>query len=65
MPSPRCPICRKPAADRLANPDYPFCSSRCKLLDLGNWLGESYCLPGPAAGDGVPAEGRGAAQDER
>jgi len=24
---------------------FPFCSSRCKLLDLGNWLGERYRIP--------------------
>lgn len=26
-------------------PDFPFCSSRCKLIDLGRWLGDSYALP--------------------
>jgi endogenous inhibitor of DNA gyrase (YacG/DUF329 family) len=23
-------------------PDYPFCSRRCKTIDLGRWLGEDY-----------------------
>jgi endogenous inhibitor of DNA gyrase (YacG/DUF329 family) len=42
----RCPICErefdpaKPAAAK------PFCSERCRLVDLGRWLGESYALPG-------------------
>jgi uncharacterized protein len=26
-------------------PDFPFCSPRCKLVDLGRWLGESYRVP--------------------
>jgi endogenous inhibitor of DNA gyrase (YacG/DUF329 family) len=33
-----CPICRKPAAEKYQ----PFCSSRCAMIDLGKWLGESY-----------------------
>jgi endogenous inhibitor of DNA gyrase (YacG/DUF329 family) len=28
--------------DRSALPDFPFCSSRCKLIDLGRWLGGKY-----------------------
>ena len=41
----RCPICRKPAAARKANPSAPFCSPRCRQLDLGRWLGEAYRVP--------------------
>lgn len=26
-------------------PQFPFCSKRCKLIDLGRWLGEEYSLP--------------------
>jgi endogenous inhibitor of DNA gyrase (YacG/DUF329 family) len=26
-------------------PDYPFCSRRCKTIDLGRWLGETYRIP--------------------
>lgn len=37
----RCPICKKPSL-----PDYrPFCSARCKTLDLGKWLGGGYRVP--------------------
>ena len=43
--SPRCPSCRGPAAERGQNPTFPFCSERCRLIDLGNWLGESYRIP--------------------
>jgi len=30
-------------------PDYPFCSARCRKIDLGRWLGERYRIP--AAGE--------------
>lgn len=33
---------------------YPFCSERCRLADLGNWLQERYRIPGPTAR--VPAD---------
>jgi endogenous inhibitor of DNA gyrase (YacG/DUF329 family) len=26
-------------------PQFPFCSPRCKTIDLGRWLGESYRIP--------------------
>jgi endogenous inhibitor of DNA gyrase (YacG/DUF329 family) len=26
-------------------PEFPFCSAKCKLIDLGRWLGESYRVP--------------------
>jgi len=44
-PAGTCPICRKPAAQSL--PHFPFCSKRCKLLDLGRWLGGQYRLEEP------------------
>jgi uncharacterized protein len=37
------------------NPHRPFCSERCRLLDLGNWASERYCIPSPPA-DGVTPE---------
>ncbi len=51
--SPRCHICRKAVAPRAANPAFPFCSPRCKLVDLGRWLGEEYRIPAGPAGDGA------------
>jgi hypothetical protein len=42
MPKSRtCPICGEPALT-VGDPSFPFCSRRCKLVDLGNWLGENY-----------------------
>jgi hypothetical protein len=49
-PSPSCPSCKKPVASRASgNTTYPFCSRRCRAVDLGRWLGEEYRVPeGPA-----------------
>jgi endogenous inhibitor of DNA gyrase (YacG/DUF329 family) len=39
-----CPICKKAVA--LGDPDFPFCSERCREIDLGNWATEKYRIPG-------------------
>jgi uncharacterized protein len=41
----KCPICRKPS--ERGNPDYPFCSERCRLIDLGKWSSEEYVISTP------------------
>jgi endogenous inhibitor of DNA gyrase (YacG/DUF329 family) len=41
---PRCPTCDKPV-DPASTPTMPFCSTRCRQIDLGRWLGEEYGLP--------------------
>ena len=41
----KCPICKKPA-DK-ANPDFPFCSDRCRLIDLGKWASGAYVISSP------------------
>lgn len=41
-----CPICKKPVT--LDNPEMPFCSERCRLIDLGNWASEKYVISEPA-----------------
>ncbi len=41
----KCPRCGK-EIDFEINPFRPFCSHRCKYADLGDWLGESYSVPG-------------------
>ena len=38
-----CPICNEPVTG--AEASRPFCSPRCKLIDLGQWLDESYRIP--------------------
>ena len=40
-----CPTCRRPAAPRETNRAFPFCSERCRMVDLGRWLGEEYRIP--------------------
>ncbi len=44
-----CPVCGKAAAFDASNPFRPFCSERCKLIDLGQWANERYRIPGPPA----------------
>lgn len=36
-----CPLCHQPPDEKFR----PFCSHRCKMLDLGNWLSSAYILP--------------------
>jgi endogenous inhibitor of DNA gyrase (YacG/DUF329 family) len=46
----RCPECGKPV-DFFAEPVGPFCSERCKLIDLGKWLGEEHRISEPLRPD--------------
>jgi len=39
----KCPICKKEVS--LNSPESPFCSERCRLIDLGNWANGKYSLP--------------------
>jgi hypothetical protein len=42
----QCPICGKEVRARGDNNvSFPFCSSRCKQVDLGHWLDEKYRMP--------------------
>jgi uncharacterized protein len=44
----RCPICKTPVDESQAGRPrsyFPFCSERCKLIDLGRWLGGKYQIP--------------------
>jgi uncharacterized protein len=41
----RCPICKKEVA--FHSPDMPFCSDRCRIIDLGNWAAEKYVISTP------------------
>ena len=40
-----CPICKQPSAPRKTNKAFPFCSDRCRLVDLSKWLGGDYRVP--------------------
>jgi endogenous inhibitor of DNA gyrase (YacG/DUF329 family) len=43
----RCPTCGRPAALRVAGQPgpFPFCSERCRQVDLGRWFSEQYAVP--------------------
>jgi hypothetical protein len=40
--SKKCPICGKPATEA----SKPFCSERCRDVDLNRWLSDAYVIPG-------------------
>jgi endogenous inhibitor of DNA gyrase (YacG/DUF329 family) len=42
----KCPICRKDV--KREDPEFPFCSERCRIVDLGNWAAEKYVISTPA-----------------
>ncbi|MBP7865877.1 MAG: DNA gyrase inhibitor YacG [Acidobacteria bacterium] len=52
---PRCPQCRTPL-ESVSGPNFPFCSERCALVDLGMWAGESYAIPGTSEEEGENEE---------
>jgi uncharacterized protein len=40
-----CPTCKKVVAK--SNPDFPFCSERCRTVDLGKWASGGYVVSSP------------------
>ena len=44
----RCPICKK--TTKTTDPDFPFCSDRCRLIDLGKWASGGYVISEPVSG---------------
>lgn len=53
----RCPICKKEVA--LGAPRMPFCSERCRLIDLGKWADGDYVISTPLE----PGEGIGSKEN--
>ncbi len=46
----RCPICKKPVVepiDASQRSPFPFCSDRCRLIDLGKWASGEYVISTP------------------
>jgi endogenous inhibitor of DNA gyrase (YacG/DUF329 family) len=41
----RCPICKKTV--KSTDADFPFCSDRCRLIDLGKWASGAYVIASP------------------
>ena len=44
----KCPTCRR-EIDWSSSPFRPFCSERCRMIDLGGWLSEQRAIPGDEA----------------
>ena len=53
----RCPTCGRPALYAPENPWRPFCSARCRGVDLGAWASERYRVEAPPAPDDEPGSG--------
>ena len=49
MATVRCPTCNTAVEWSDRSPYRPFCSRRCKLIDLGDWLDERHRIPGEPA----------------
>ena len=48
-----CPACKSvvPLEEGLRPDSFPFCTSRCRMADLGRWFGEEYKVPQPIGPD--------------
>ena len=59
----RCPTCAKAysIAGIAALPTFPFCSDRCRLIDLGRWIDGAYAIP--AAPEAPDADADEASED--
>ena len=58
-----CPTCKK-VTDSETDMDFPFCSERCRLLDLGAWAAEKYVVSDPIFDEeGIPEADRRALHD--
>ncbi len=54
----KCPTCKRevdPATAGQKGSFFPFCSDRCKLVDLGRWLDAKYQIPAEISEDDQPA----------
>jgi uncharacterized protein len=49
-----CPICKK--AVNSTDTDFPFCSDRCRIIDLGKWASGGYVVSSPASDGGEATE---------
>ena len=59
----RCPTCKKSV--KITDPEFPFCSDRCRTIDLGKWASGAYVISSPvtdaeeAIHEGGPEDSRG------
>jgi endogenous inhibitor of DNA gyrase (YacG/DUF329 family) len=59
----KCPTCNRKTEWSDASPFRPFCSERCRLIDLGAWLTEQRAIPGEPVPQ--PDDSLGAPDEER
>lgn len=45
MPLVKCPTCQRDSEWSINNLYRPFCSERCKLIDIGDWAAEKHAIP--------------------
>lgn len=59
MPTLKCPTCGRRVKYKYCSevPDRPFCSERCRLIDLSKWFSEEYRINTPANTPPSPPEG--------
>jgi endogenous inhibitor of DNA gyrase (YacG/DUF329 family) len=58
----KCPICKKVVTSKEA--EFPFCSDRCRLIDLGKWASGAYVISSPVQDTGDRIEDRSRDADE-
>lgn len=58
----KCPICKREVSEK--DPCYPFCSERCKLIDLGNWASGRYVISTPIQPDSETESGDASGADD-
>jgi endogenous inhibitor of DNA gyrase (YacG/DUF329 family) len=51
----KCPICKKKEV-AFGDPEFPFCSERCRTIDLGNWASGKYVISSPIPPEELPDE---------
>ncbi|HRK56465.1 MAG TPA: DNA gyrase inhibitor YacG [Burkholderiaceae bacterium] len=49
MKTVQCPVCDQAVVWSAQSPWRPFCSERCKMIDLGDWAAEKHVIAGDAA----------------
>jgi endogenous inhibitor of DNA gyrase (YacG/DUF329 family) len=58
----KCPICKKLVISK--NAEFPFCSDRCRLIDLGKWASGAYVISSPVQDTGEGIEDLSRESDE-
>ena len=57
-----CPVCKQPV--KSTDPDFPFCSERCRLIDLGKWASGAYVISSPTQDVSDSAPGSRPSEEE-